>query len=646
MRNTIITASLALLMGISGAAQTIVMSEGFFDTDPGVGSGIPLVNTPTGSAADISGSLPLGLSSGFHSFYVRCSASTKLWSNARGRTVYVNNSLNQPPVLLEIADCEYFIDVDPGVGNGVDVPVALSPTEVSIYTQVANSQSPGVHQLGIRFQAENGMWSNTKYRTFLVRTANDNQIAEEIIQAEYFFDVDPGVGNGGLISIDTPGLLVNLNSSMAINLTPGVHQLYIRCKSNIGHWSNAQSRTVLVNDGTLVTPIHYIDAAEYYIDADPGQGNGTPIAVLTATMVDINEFIDASAVAIGVHQLYIRVRSDQNVWSDFAAQTFTISSDTQPVFTLQALNPLCANTNTGTIEVTTVGGTPPFFYAWDGVVGNDTLFNASAGEHQLIVTDAISVVVLDTTITLVAPEALTFEMSSTNVSCLGGSDGTAAVIAAGGVGDYIYDWNGFDINQLVAGVYFFSVTDGNGCDVSGSVSISQPDAITTSAIITPVTFPGGCDGAVEITISGGTPPFDVVWNDPNASTGTIISDLCEGQYIASITDANGCLAESEIVDVLAGLEEIASVELNVIVSPNPGTGIFRVAIDAPSSGDIVWSVTDTRGRIVAQSPKVQSSGIQSQWVIDLTDMAQGLYHLQVGFNGTFSAHRLMLISNL
>jgi hypothetical protein len=465
MRNTIISACIALVMCISGTAQTIVEAEGFFDTDPGVGNGIPLGNSPTGSSTVINSSLPLNITSGFHSFFVRCKASTNLWSNARGRTVYVSNSAYQQPVVQEIVACEYFIDTDPGVGNGVDVPVASSPTLASIVATVATSQSPGVHQLGVRFKASGGFWSNTRYRSFIVRTANDTPVANQIIDAEYFFDTDPGVGNGNALAVDAPGLSVALSSDMAINLTPGTHQLYVRFKSDVGYWSNARGRTVIVTESALLPTIHYIDAAEYYIDTDPGQGNGTPIAVPTASTVDIDEIIDASAVAVGVHQLYIRVRSDQNVWSDFAVQSFTVSSDTQPVFVLQALNPLCAGTNTGTIEVSTIGGTPPFFYAWDGTVGNDTLFNASEGPHQLIVTDATSAVVLDTTITLVAPADITYQLTSTEVSCFGESDGTVTLVAEGGVGDFIYDWNGVDTEQLQAGVYQFTITDANGCDV-------------------------------------------------------------------------------------------------------------------------------------------------------------------------------------
>jgi hypothetical protein len=642
MRNSIITATLALLMVLSGTAQTIVEAEGFFDIDPGVGNGIPLGNSPAGAATTINGSLPLNLTGGFHAFYVRCKASTNLWSNARGRTVYVSNAAYQQPVVQEIVACEYFVDVDPGVGNGVDVPVTASPTTSSVFASVATSQSPGVHQLGVRFKASGGFWSNARMRSFIVRVANDTPIADEIVAAEYFFDTDPGVGNGNAIAVETPGLSVELNSSMAINLTPGVHQLYVRVKSEIGYWSVARGRAVIVSEEALLPTIHYIDAAEYYVDTDPGQGNGTPIAVPTASTVVIEELIDASSVPVGVHQLYIRVRSDQNVWSDFAVQEFTVTSDTQPIFTLQALHPLCAGTYTGTIEVTTVGGTPPFSYAWDGVVGNDTLFNAAAGPHQLIVSDGNDAIVLDTIITLVEPEDLIYTLGFTDVTCFGGNDGTAEVFGSGGVGDYVYDWNGFNPSQLIAGVYFFTITDGNGCDVSGSVGILQPDAISTSVNVTPASSPGACDGAAEVTITGGTAPFTIQWNDPNASIGASIGGLCEGEYSASILDANGCLSQSEAAVIVTGLQESARHDVQVLISPNPGDGLFRVNLTAAQAGDMLWSVVDSRGRLIAQAPLMQTGSIGTTFMIDLTDVSQGLYHLNIQFNGIVSSHRLML----
>ena len=722
MRSAIITAILSLLMCTAGIAQSIVEAEGFFDTDPGVGNGIALGNALNGSTAVISGNLPLGITSGFHSFYVRCKSNAGLWSGARGRTVFVTANANQLPEVQEVVACEYFVDVDPGVGNGFDVPVSPAPTDAAVLYQYASSQSIGVHQMGVRFKASSGYWSNTRMRTFLVRQANDMQVAEvidageyffdsdpgaghgiplsiispgvsvsvdasiaeslspgvhqmyvryrtdmgywsaarprtvivtagalgnvvyQIDAAEYFFDTDPGAGHGNPIEVSTAGALVPLTASIVLNLAPGMHQLYVRYRSDIGYWGNARARSVLVTDGPLGITAHYIDAAEYYIDSDPGLGNGTPIAVPTATIVDISELIDMTGVSVGAHQLFIRVRSDQNVWSDYAMQPFTITSDTQPVFSLQALNPLCAGSNTGTIEVTAVGGTPPFFYAWDGVVGNDTLFNAPAGSHHLVVTDAASAIVLDTTLTLVDPAELIYQLNSADVSCFGGNDGAASVLASGGTGNYLYDWNGFNPSQLIAGVYFFNVTDGNGCDVSGSVTITQPDVVSVSTAITPASASGVCDGAIDLTIEGGIAPYIVLWNDPGASTGDPIVGLCEGTYTANITDANGCTVSSEPSIIALGLEEITDGNPEVRISPNPGFGVFSVNLSAEAPGELTWSVVDSRGRVVMQAAAVQNVGSKEQFAIDLTNMSQGLYHLQIGFNGAMSSHRLMVLS--
>jgi hypothetical protein len=250
---------------------------------------------------------------------------------------------------------------------------------------------------------------------------------------------------------------------------------------------------------------------------------------------------------------------------------FTVTSDTQPIFTLQPLNPLCAGTSSGIIEVTTLGGTPPFSYVWDGVVGNDTLFNAAAGPHQLIVSDGNSAIVLDTTFTLV-----------------------------------------------------------------------DPAAITSAVNVTPASSSGACDGAAELTISGGTAPYSIQWNDANASAGAVVTGLCEGEYSASIVDDNGCVSQSDIAVIVTSLEEYDNDDLLVVISPNPANSVFQVKLTAFQAGAMYWTVTDSRGRVVLEAPLVQAGGFGTALLIDLTGMTQGLYHLNIGFNGRVSSHRLML----
>jgi hypothetical protein len=137
----------------------------------------------------------------------------------------------------------------------------------------------------------------------------------------------------------------------------------------------------------------------------------------------------------------------------------------------------------------------------------------------------------------------------------------------------------------------------------------------------------------------------VLWNDPGASTTDPVSGLCEGQYTATITDAQGCVGTSQIVSIATGITEWESSSTAIAISPNPGFGMFRVALSNANTAEIIWSVTDSRGRIVKQAPSVQLAAPNAQFVVDLTDMAQGLYHLQIGFNGSYSSHRLMVLAN-
>ncbi len=221
--------------------------------------------------------------------------------------------------------------------------------------------------------------------------------------------------------------------------------------------------------------------------------------------------------------------------------------------------------------MTTLGGTPPFSYVWDGVVGNDTLFNAAAGPHQLIVSDGNSAIVLDTTFTLV-----------------------------------------------------------------------DPAAITSAVNVTPASSSGACDGAAELTISGGTAPYSIQWNDANASAGAVVTGLCEGEYSASIVDDNGCVSQSDIAVIVTSLEEYDNDDLLVVISPNPANSVFQVKLTAFQAGAMYWTVTDSRGRVVLEAPLVQAGGFGTALLIDLTGMTQGLYHLNIGFNGRVSSHRLML----
>ncbi len=150
---------------------------------------------------------------------------------------------------------------------------------------------------------------------FLSLLAVTVTMAQPITRAEYFFDTDPGFGNGTAIAV-TPGKVVDLNfNANTAGLETGIHTLFIRMKSAV--WSQVHTRLV------GVSPEAGITRAEYFFDNDPGFGSGTAIAVTPGKVVDLNFNANAEGLNAGVHTLFIRTKSA--VWSQVHTRLVGVS---------------------------------------------------------------------------------------------------------------------------------------------------------------------------------------------------------------------------------------------------------------------------------------------------------------------------------
>jgi subtilisin-like proprotein convertase family protein len=131
-------------------------------------------------------------------------------------------------------------------------------------------------------------------------------------------------------------------------------------------------------------------------------------------------------------------------------------------------------------------------------------------------------------------------VNAEDVSCPDASDGSLLAIATGGTGNYTYDWsNGAmdaEVNDVGAGVYFVTVSDGN-TSVTGTGIIDEPSTIMLDFDITDATSAGD-DGAIDLVVSGGTPGYSFLWS--NDATSQNLSGLATGTYSVTVTDDNGC----------------------------------------------------------------------------------------------------------
>ncbi|WP_081658833.1 T9SS type A sorting domain-containing protein [Terrimonas ferruginea] len=229
-----------------------------------------------------------------------------------------------PPAPSNIVTAEYFIDTDPGFGNGVPVVTGTGPVIAGIGVSINTSGlTNGIHRLGLRSRNSDGSWSHTLTEEFLVNFdpayPSPPAAASSIVTAEYFIDTDPGFGNGIPLTTGTGQNLAGITASLnTTGLGNGTHTLGIRSKNNDGSWSHTNIQDFLVDDDFAYPPSPAapgnITYAEYFFDTDPGFGNGTGIAITPGVdLNNINFAANTSSLADGPHTLFIRSFDDWSI---------------------------------------------------------------------------------------------------------------------------------------------------------------------------------------------------------------------------------------------------------------------------------------------------------------------------------------------
>jgi len=211
----------------------------------------------------------------------------------------------------------------------------------------------------------------------------------------------------------------------------------------------------------------------------------------------------------------------------------------------------CFGFNTGTITTSVVGATSPLSYAWSNGATLANLNNLPAEVYSVTVTDNSGCEAFAETKILQPSKNIGINIPLTEVTTMGGNDGTAMAIVNGGTPPYNYSWsngvNTANVTNLSQGNYTLIVTDANSCSNNKTISISEVNC--NAMEISLIAKNKGCAGAANVTIiasvKDATAPISYNWSN-NANTPFLKNLSLTGSYSLTATDAKGCSTSKSV----------------------------------------------------------------------------------------------------
>ncbi len=288
---------------------------------------------------------------------------------------------------------------------------------------------------------------------------------------------------------------------------------------------------------------------------------------------------------------YFVIVTDANTCQSFISVLID-EPDSALVATAVITDVACFGQLTGSIQVTTLGGTAPYSYSWSNGSTSEDLTNIASGTYSLAVTDANGCTYLYSAL-VYQPLDLVIGQGHIDVNCFSNSTGSIDITPAGGVGNYQYTWSNQattqDINNLAAGNYTLILTDGNNCTTSTTVTIIQPAAaVSLSGIVTPVSCNGGNNGSINITANGGNGNYTYSWS--NSSTVEDQSNLQSGNYTVTATDFKGCSATQSYFVSQPTSALTSQISMTPVICYSQATGTATVMAFGGTAGyTYLWS---------------------------------------------------------
>ena len=542
---------------------------------------------------------------------------------------FTNHTWDSIAFTFAITALEFTINIPIPVTPPMDMPAFCIPIDNEMTPMIkSDSISTVIVESGASKGSSSGISEAENTSLGDESSQNDNNDLTYVCSRPYYI---PGV--------DTPDIeLIGLKWSYHIG--PLIDEQYPLGYIPITWYNNTWELEGSFDD-TIIDPVTMIPNPEIAIVDTSDQDvqcagdstgylvvqieNGTPPYTYTwsngVTHTSPNHTDTLYNVGAGTYEVTV---SDAN-GCELYAQYDIVELDPPIIVDYDITDVLCYGDSTGAIDISVSGGTPGYTYHWDPLnIDTEDLTNLPAGTYTVYVTDAVGCV-KEVELEVTQPDTPlilsidTFE----NVLCHGGNNAFIDLGVIGGTPPYSYLWsNGEtseDIQFLTAGTYTVTVTDANGCSETISQTITEPEPITVEDTIHNVSCYGGNDGYIDISVSGGTPPYSYTWS--NGDSTQDINNLIEGNYSVTVTDSHGCqYFETYYVDepdaplqtsitghdVLCHGESTGSADLTVTGGVPPysyqwSNGHTTQDINNIPAGEYIVTVTDHYGCVIIDS---------------------------------------------
>lgn len=399
-------------------------------------------------------------------------------------------------------------------------------------------------------------------------------------------------GNYTLTTTDGNGCVFSSNYTVSEPVAPlalSTSSVSIDCFGNTNG-----SATVNVTGGTSPYTYEWTDSLNQVINQNTITVIDLPAGLYTVTVQDTNNCT--------------------------ASTSETIAQPLSPLSATANLTAVdCKGNATGSIDLVVSGGTSGYTFNWSNGANSEDLTNLTAGDYTVTITDANNCVENYTfTITEPANELLT-NFTKTDVLCFGENTGEITSTTSGGTAPYSFLWNTGEttpnINAVLAGNYTLTVTDNNNCVTSINPIINQPlQALTLSETHVNVSCFNGNDGSIDLTVVGGTAPYQFEWS--NGANITLIDlnedlvNLTNDTYTVVVTDANNCTETLSIA----------------VTQPSAPLSFTNIIDDVNCKGDSDGSINITT---LGGTPNYTFNWSNGNTTEDLVNITAGDYTLTV-----------------